>query len=160
MIFERKSDKNLQQKKFRKGDVIFREGEFEILMYAINSGTVKIIKDYGKDSQTVLTTLYDGDTFGEMGLIDSMPRSATAIAAEKTIVTMIDNVGFGQYFKDKPAKIVRILQHLSTRIRNLTDEYMDACITISQYMDAQEKGEELSDALVNKMKEYGNKFKK
>lgn len=160
MIRERRSKKNLTQKKYKKGQIIFREGDFEILMYAIDEGSVKVIKDYGGPQETELTTLYDGDTFGEMGLIDSMPRSATVIAKEATLVTLIDNVGFGEYFKDKPAKVVRIMQQLSMRMRNLTNEYMDACKTISRCLDATNKGIELDDDLRNKMEMYSLKYTK
>lgn len=159
MILNRKNNKNLTKKKYKKGQIIFKEGEFEILMYAIDEGAVRIIKDYGKEMERELTTLYEGDTFGEMGLIDSMPRSATAIAAETTMVTMIDNVGFGEYFKDKPAKVVRIMQSLSSRTRYLTNEYMDACRTIFECKSCIESGKEIDDNLREKVETYSKKYK-
>ncbi len=113
-------------KTFRKKEIIFKKGDFELFMYAIESGEVGIYADYGTENERLLTTLYTGDTFGEMGLIESKPRSATAVALEKTKVTVIDIEGFGEYFKDKPAKIVQILQKMSARIRELTEAYMQA----------------------------------
>lgn len=160
MIKDRKSNKNLTKKKYKKGQIIFREGDFEILMYAIDEGSVKVVKDFEGPGETELTTLYEGDTFGEMGLIDSMPRSATVIAKETTTVTLIDNVGFGEYFKDKPAKVVRIMQQLSSRMRYLTNEYMDACKTISRCLDANKKGEKLDEEILSKMEMYSLKYTK
>ena len=111
---------------FKKREIIFKRGDFELFMYAIESGEVGIYADYGTDKERLLITLYAGDTFGEMGLIESKPRSATAVALEKTKAAVIDIEGFGEYFKDKPAKIVQILQKMSARIRELTDAYMQA----------------------------------
>ena len=143
-------------KTFKKGEVIFRAGDYELFMYDILKGVVGIYADYGITSQQKMTTLYDGDTFGEMGLVDSMPRSATAVALEDTLVAVIDNVTFGEYFQDKPAKIVLVMQHLSSRIRDLTRDYMEACLTIDEYLQAEEKGEPKSESLLSRMKRFVN----
>ena len=144
----------------RKGEVIFRQGDYEIFMYDILKGEVEIWRDYGLPTQKKLTTLYDGEMFGEMGLVDSMPRSATAVAADETTLARIDNVAFGEYFEDKPAKVMKILQNLSSRMRSLTQDYMDACHTISEYLEAEDKGEEKSEDLISRMKKFVGVYKK
>ena len=139
---------------FKKGEVIFHQGDFEIFMYEILKGIVEIYSDYGTDTQKKLTTLFDGDTFGEMGLIDSLPRSATAIAAEETIAVKIDNREFGAYFKDKPAEVLVVISHMSSRIRDLTHDYMEACRTIEEYLEAEEKNQPKSQNLIDRMKKF------
>ena len=61
------------------GDYIFREGEFGQHAYIINSGTVELVKFTG-DQQSVLAELEKGALFGEMAIIDSSARSASARA--------------------------------------------------------------------------------
>ena len=139
---------------FKKGEVIFRQGDYEIFMYEILKGCVNIYTDYGEDSQKKLTTLIEGDTFGEMGLINSMPRSATAIAAEETVAVLIDNRDFGAYFQDRPSEVLNIFSHLSSRMRDLTRDYMEACRTIEEYLEAEKKNEPKSQNLIDRMKKF------
>ena len=145
---------------FKKGEVIFRQGDFEIFMYDILKGVVDIYSDYGETTQKKLTTLYDGEFFGEMGLVQSMPRSATAVAKEETITNKIDHVGFGEYFKDKPSEVIAILQHMSSRMRDLTHDYMEACHTIDEYLALEEKNEPKPQSLIDRMKKFVNVYRK
>lgn len=71
---------------FSRGDVIFMENSIGSSMYEIKSGSVGIYAAYGTDSERKLTELEAGRIFGEMGVIDVMPRSATAIAMSDTEV--------------------------------------------------------------------------
>ena len=95
-----------------------------------------------------------------MGLVQSMPRSATAIAKEETITTRIDHVGFGEYFKDKPSEVIAILQHMSSRMRDLTHDYMEACHTIDEYLALEEKNEPKPQGLIDRMKKFVNVYRK
>jgi len=61
---------------FSRGDVIFMENSIGSSMYEIKSGSVGIYAAYGTDSERKLTELEAGRIFGEMGVIDVMPRSA------------------------------------------------------------------------------------
>lgn len=63
---------------FKDGDVIFKEKTLGDKMYIILSGTVRISKYLGNKKEEVLAHLQPGACFGEMGIIDQSPRSATA----------------------------------------------------------------------------------
>ena len=63
---------------FKDGDVIFKEKTLGDKMYIILSGTVRISKYLGNKKEEVLVNLKPGACFGEMGIIDQSPRSATA----------------------------------------------------------------------------------
>lgn len=119
---------------FRKGQIIFREGELELCMYELLQGRVGIYVDYGKPNEKLLTQLLARDKacFGEMGLIEQRPRSATAVALEDVRVYMITREGFGPYFRDNPDAVLQIMEHMSQRIRGLTDDYMNACRTVME----------------------------
>lgn len=126
--------------KFKKGQIIFREGDAGDCMYYIGFGRVGIYTDYGTEQEVLLSELYDNDFFGEMGIIEKLPRSATAVVMENgTVLTRITEEGLEDLFKEKPDFILFIMQHLSARLRRLTRDYVKACGTLSR-MDGNEKG--------------------
>ena len=66
--------------------------------------------------------------FGEMGMIAQEERSATAIAEEdNTTVEIIRPEDLNTLFKENPSEVDMILRHLSSRLRKLTEDYMEAC---------------------------------
>jgi CRP/FNR family cyclic AMP-dependent transcriptional regulator len=60
---------------YKAGDVIFKQGDDAHELFIVQSGKVEIFQ-----GDRVLETLSDHGIFGEMALIDSAPRSATAVA--------------------------------------------------------------------------------
>src|SRR2546423_5710037 len=81
--------RNSRRVSFRKGQVIFREGESSDALYVIEQGSVEISALIGPRQRRVFATFGPGDYFGEIAVIDSKPRSATAIAKAATVVTRI-----------------------------------------------------------------------
>ena len=64
-------------KEFKKGDVLFREGEPGREMYVIQAGRVNITKKV-RETEKILATLGAGEFFGEMAILNNKPRSAGA----------------------------------------------------------------------------------
>ncbi|MBM4297689.1 MAG: cyclic nucleotide-binding domain-containing protein [Deltaproteobacteria bacterium] len=64
--------------KYRAGSVIFRESEESDALYIVERGSVVVSKHVRDDVDIVLTRFHAGDFFGEMGLFDTAPRSASA----------------------------------------------------------------------------------
>ncbi len=116
-------------KTYKKGEIIFRQGEAGESMYNVMWGSVGIYLDYGTSREKKLAELGDESFFGEMGMIDHAPRSATAVALEKTQLMEITEDRLAALFREKPAKVMTIMQHLSNRLRRLTRDYKDACRT-------------------------------
>ena len=113
---------------YSRGDVIFREGEKASCMYIIQEGRVGIYSAYDTPKQKLLTVLTQDMLFGEMGLIEHMPRSAAAVAVEDdTCVEALFANDLPELFEKNPAKVHAILQHLSYRLRRLTKDYLKAC---------------------------------
>ena len=113
---------------FRKGIVIFKEGETGDCMYGVHWGSVGIYANYGTPEEKCLATLMPNTFFGEMGMVSGKPRSATAVALEEgTIVELIKEKDFEDLFSKNPPKAIMILSHLSSRLRKLTKNYTDAC---------------------------------
>ena len=79
------------KEKYIEADVIVQEGTSGTKMYIIVSGSVTITKDmHGK--KVDLKKLGEGDCFGELSIIDKMPRSASVIANEATVVIALNEV--------------------------------------------------------------------
>ena len=144
---------------FRKGEVIFRQGEPGDAMYDVYSGCVGIYLNYGTAEEKKLTELREGAFFGEMGLIDHAERSATAVAMEnETRARRISEDGLAHYLEVSPAKVVMILQHLSSRLRRLTDDYIDACRALGELEKAKANSFELDDAVQKRIELYAGNF--
>lgn len=144
--------KNNSLQTFKKNDVIFKEGTYQPTMFDIVSGSVGIYANYGTPEEKLLTTLNEEDFFGEMGMIECRPRSATAVALERETVLMeITQDEFSEYFKEKPAKVVAIMQHMSSRLRQLSKDYLEACRTIDQCMELETEKKPKSESLIQQM---------
>ena len=129
--------------RYEKGTVIFREGENGSCMYDVHTGRVGIYTGYGTPEETKLTELFPNQFFGEMGMISNIPRSATAITLEdETTIETIRPEDLYDLFEQNPPKVRMILRHLSSRLRKLTKEYLNACRLVYQVTDAWGRNEE------------------
>lgn len=135
----------------RAGTVICREGEVRSCMYDIHWGRVGIYTGYGTDKERKLTELYPNSFFGEAGMISGEPRSATAVALEdNTTVETILPEDLTELFEKNPAKVYMILQHVSARLRKLTEQYMNACGLVFEASQSSN----VSEATAAKLREY------
>jgi len=109
-----------QEESFKNGDTIFPEEGAGDKMYIIKSGSVKITKKV-KDQENTIAVINQGEFFGEMALLDGLPRSAAAKAgADSTVLTITrDNYkALRQSSPQTALKIVDILvKVLSNRLR-------------------------------------------
>jgi CRP-like cAMP-binding protein len=101
---------------FKKGHVLFHEGDEGEEMFIIQSGRVAIKKKV-KDGDAVLAVLEKGDFFGEMAILERMPRSATAELQEDGDLIVIGGEVFGDMIKANPEIAVRMLRKYSIRLR-------------------------------------------
>ncbi|MCC6473116.1 MAG: cyclic nucleotide-binding domain-containing protein [Burkholderiales bacterium] len=72
----------VQRRSFPRGTRIIRAGEPTSSLYVIMSGRMQVVVQDGKGREVILAILRPGDFFGEMGLIDEQPRSASVVARE------------------------------------------------------------------------------
>jgi CRP-like cAMP-binding protein len=101
---------------FKEGDTIFKEaGEDCREMYIIDSGRVDIVKKVG-DTDITLTTLDEGDFFGEMSLITGSKRSASAIAHTKCKLHTMDKETFEFNLTNDINFMRQILETLANRL--------------------------------------------
>lgn len=145
-----------QERVFRKGDVIYREGQYEIRLYDILYGTVRLYQNYGTKGEILIKEYADDGYFGELELIEARPRTTTAVAVERTQVTVYDREGFSELFQKKPAMVMAIMQQMSARIRELQREYNHACRVVAESLAAEKAGQEKSGALQRERKKLSD----
>ena len=138
----------MSTKAFKKGGVIFKQGDASDCMYDILWGKVGIYVNYGTPEEKLLTTLETEQFFGEMGMIEGFPRSATAVAlTSDTKVRIITPETFQELFKERPARVLMIIMNMSRRIRELTIDYLTACQTVVKSVEAEKAGAEIDGDL-------------
>lgn len=101
---------------FRAGDLIFSQGDLGTEMFIILEGEVEIIKHIGDESH-VLSRLEKGDFFGEMAVLESVARTADAVAATDMKVLVINGSRFDEMLRKNPEIAVRIIRKYSKRLR-------------------------------------------
>ncbi len=141
---------------YKKGEIIFRENSYGTELYEVYGGEVGIYIKYGEPGQKLLTKLGPERYFGEMGLVEARPRSATAVALENTTLAVVSAETFGDYIQQRPDKVLEIMGSLSTRLRELTVDYMDACRTIAELEHG--GGKEKSSWLKDHIKKFADAY--
>ena len=142
----------MNRQEFGRNEVIFREGEFALTMYEIEAGQVGIYASYGSPDERKLATLGKGEFFGEMGLAECYPRSATAVALEEgATLNEIDAKEFADYFQNQPDTVLSIMRMLSARLRDTNARYLEAREAIHDAVEAERAGKKKSRSLVGKL---------
>lgn len=119
---------NTQQ--FETGTVIFREGDKGEVMYILVKGCVELRKKV-EGGETVLKIVKTpNEFFGEMSLIDGRPRSATAIASERSTLIAVDDAIFDSMVLSNPKFALTIIKTLSARIRSSNVQISELIETI------------------------------
>jgi len=98
------------------GDLIFAQGDLGTDMFIIQEGEVDIIKHINGESH-LLSHLERGDFFGEMALLESVPRTADALAKSDVKVLVINGSRFDDMLRKNPEIAVRIIRKYSKRLR-------------------------------------------
>jgi CRP-like cAMP-binding protein len=102
----------LVSRKIPAGTVIFRELDDSDALYLVESGRIIISKHVKGDVDIILTRFQQGDFFGEMGLFDTAPRSATAHAESDAMLWRLDRKAFQHILTDYPEMAARICYRL------------------------------------------------
>ena len=101
------------------GDIIFSEGDIGTDMFILQSGTVELLKAIGGETR-VLATLEKGDFFGEMSVLEDVPRTASARAKTDVELVRINGATFDAMLKSNTEISVRMMRKLSRRLREVT----------------------------------------
>ncbi|MBQ6399798.1 MAG: cyclic nucleotide-binding domain-containing protein [Clostridia bacterium] len=115
------------QKTFKRNDVILKEGGFDDCFYRVVDGEVGVYLSWGTPEQKKISVLGKDQYFGEMGVIEARPRSATVVAeSEKVVAEEYRTEDLNRFYQDDPEKILLLMKQIGGRIRSLSDEYLEA----------------------------------
>ena len=150
----------MERKEFRLNEVIFKDGVYQNYMYSICEGSVDIYSEYGTSGEKKLTTLTKGHSFGEIGMIAVMPRTATAVAAEdRVVLEQIGNAELGDYLKNHPENLQPIMSSVSRRIRELTEDMSGITQMVNALLGDNESENTASGWLADSIKKLLGKMK-
>ena len=111
------------------GAVLFREGDRGATMYVIRSGKVKIWKHIS-ETELTLAVLGPGEFFGEMALLEGLPRSAGATVVEDAQLIELERTAFETLVRKNGEIAVRLMRRLSSRLRE-ADRQIQALVSRS-----------------------------
>lgn len=102
------------------GTLIFKEGADSDFAYQVVEGGIELTKSMS-GSEVFLAEIGPGDLFGEMGLIDGSPRSATAVTMGDTVLVKINRDELMQKLTDDSDFAAPVLTQLVSQLRNTSD---------------------------------------
>jgi CRP/FNR family transcriptional regulator, cyclic AMP receptor protein len=108
----------MNTKYFKKGEEIIKEGMLSDCAYIIDTGKVEVSKILQNGEKQIISLLNENDIFGEMGLIDGFPRSATVVALEDCTISIMTQEAFNSLAEHNPQALMPILKVLAKRLRS------------------------------------------
>ena len=130
-------EKCCKEDHFERGDVIFRENAPAERFFIVLDGMVEVWKDYASPAPDLLAVHGKGHLFGEMALIDDLPRSATVVAKTDTSVLYLFREEFDRVLRENTAVALSILRSLSAIVRKSNESFV---------VDLRRRNEELEKA--------------
>jgi tetratricopeptide (TPR) repeat protein len=107
-------------RKFSDGDIIFRENDVSNSLYFLSQGNVELSKA-GERGPVMLAMLEPGEMFGEMGILDGRPRSATAVAIGPVVAEETERQDFLEALGNEPDMVLKVMGKLVERLRQANE---------------------------------------
>lgn len=113
------------RRRHKKGELIFRQGDEGRTVYVLLGGLAKIFLTSERGDEMLLATLQAPATFGELALIDGLPRSASVEAIEPVETLTFNVTDLVELSKANGSFSTGLLESLAGLIRRLTDQASD-----------------------------------
>ena len=97
---------------YKADEIIFNQGELGSVMYGVVKGEVEL-----RAGTKYLSTVQENEIFGEMVLLDSRERSATAVAVKDTTLAKVSKERFLECIKEDPSFALKVMGTLAGRLR-------------------------------------------
>jgi len=133
-----------KEAEFPDGEVIFREGDQPENFYVVTDGQVEVWKDWGSADADRLAVHGAGHLFGEMALVDDMPRSATVIAKGRTRTLYLYKKEFSQFVRRNSVAAISVMRSLSSMVRKSNESFVEDLR--AQNEELERRNEELREA--------------
>jgi CRP-like cAMP-binding protein len=107
----------MKRHNFSSGEIIFQQNARSDAAYLVMEGEVEILRQSPEGSVRVLDVLGRGSYFGEMGVIDDQPRSASARAKGAVVCLSVERKEFMDMLLNNPQEAIDLLKVLFDRLR-------------------------------------------
>jgi CRP/FNR family cyclic AMP-dependent transcriptional regulator len=126
-----------EEKEYLQNTIIFEEGSIGTSMMIIAQGKVRVSQKANTNAEEALKVLRTGEIFGEMALLEDLPRSATIIAHTNVIIISINRANFLK-FLDQDSKnglkiMLKLAKTLSSRLRE-ADVKLKTFVHLTQWI--------------------------
>ncbi len=101
-------------------------------LFIIANGRMKVVLYGDNGREVILTLLKAGDFFGEMALLDDLPRSANVIALADSRVLVLKRDAFAEHIRKSPTTALNVMAEISRRLRR-ADEIIGNLATLDVY---------------------------
>src|SRR5262245_12606176 len=112
-----------EHRRFPAGQEIFKEGDPGDGVYVVRSGRVRLSARLSGGERRVFSEVTPGDFFGEMAVLDQLPRSATATAADAVELYFIPREHMVTLLTRSTGLSMALLQEISQRMREFNQQY-------------------------------------
>lgn len=140
------------RKEFAKRDTLFHQGDPGDEFMILTEGSVKVELMNSEGKELTLTILTPFQFLGELALLDDVPRSATVVSMEQSVLLSINKRDFAKVLETYPRMSIPMLRQLTRRVRVLTDDiasmaFLDSYSRVTRKILnlAEEMGQEMAD---------------
>lgn len=128
-----------QIRKIPTDTTVFHEGDDADAIFVVVNGRVKIVTTSSDGKEFILTVLGAGQVFGEMGLLETAPRSASVVTTTEVELLVINRSDFDHLLKTSPGISHKLMAILSRRLRRANSKmeslaYMDVAGRLARYL--------------------------
>lgn len=134
--------------------VVFHEGDPATGLYVVARGEVRITLPVLAGEEVVAFLVGPGDAFGELGVLDDSPRSATATTTMETDLLLLGRNDFRTVLRQRPSVLFDVLRVLAGMVRHADERLREDLMSVNTRLArrllelADRHGEERSDGLV------------
>ncbi|MDP8256420.1 MAG: Crp/Fnr family transcriptional regulator [Candidatus Alcyoniella australis] len=139
---------------FKRGDQIYWEQEPPEALHILVQGKVKLVKQGREGNETIVGMVGQGETFGELAVLDGRPYDATALAMEPSTVLRLPRAEFISMLRSQPQiqgeivlELVRRLRSCQEMLRSISSEQVEQRIARLLLKLAAQLGEQRSEQI-------------
>jgi len=111
----------VRREHYKSGDYIFFEGDIDQHFYIIEEGSIQIFTKNAQGQRLDISIIEPGESFGELALLDSRARSASAQAAEDCTLIKVSARGYEQLLSELPGWASSMLHSFARRLKHTTE---------------------------------------
>ncbi|MCE3009701.1 MAG: cyclic nucleotide-binding domain-containing protein [Proteobacteria bacterium] len=112
---------HIQKESFKSGEFIFFEGDIDFHFYIVEKGSVQIFTKSKAGVRIDISSVEEGESFGEFALLSNAPRSASAQAKTDCVLVKVSQEGYQQLLSELPIWASSMLVSFAARLKNLTE---------------------------------------